>query len=107
MAYGVMEKQSMPGHMAIPSFRNATSLLPDQALALDFVLGVLRAPLLNQAKDRLIDDAVFRDLVDGYRAVLDSLVSPAVTGREAAASEPPSPDVWAAIEARVTKSANG
>lgn len=95
----------MPNHAPTAPITNAACLSFEQALALDFVLGILRAPLLSQAKHRLLDDDAFRHLVDGYREMLESLASP--TASEECASEMPTSDLWAAIEARIARPTSG
>jgi anti-sigma-K factor RskA len=107
MACGRMKKQKVPRQITRISTYNFQNLSFEQAFALDFVLGILRTPLLEQARDRVTNDGVFRDLVDRYRELLDSFVSSPGAGQEESASEMPTSDVWTAIQARLTSSANG
>lgn len=74
----------------------AADLSPDQALALDFVLGVLVEPLLGEATRRCGEEAAFGQLVQGYRAMIAGLAD----SRMEEAPVAPSPRTWEAIAAR-------
>ncbi len=73
-------------------------LSPDQALALDYVLGILTEPLLSEAVSRYEDEEGFALLVASYRARLDA--EDDAIEIDAPDTILPFPETWAAIAAR-------
>ncbi|WP_421853009.1 hypothetical protein [Novosphingobium sp.] len=91
-----MTNNDLPTPASGASAPIAPDLSPDQALALDFALGILVEPLLGEANRRCRDEAAFSQLVEEYRAMIAGLA-------DSSAEEtpvPPSPKTWAAIAAR-------
>ncbi len=73
-------------------------LSPDQALALDFVLGVLVEPSLSQAIDRNASDQEFQGLVLVYRDLVENDLE-----HDCSHAIDPRPETWEAIKARLAK----
>jgi anti-sigma-K factor RskA len=88
-----MEKQDLPRH--------APDMSVDQALALDFVLGILVDPWLTEATGRYHDDDSFRRMVDGYRHQLELDQQDPACGTDDVSPIAPTPDTWAAIQKRI------
>lgn len=77
------------------------SMTPDDALALDLVLGILRDPDRAEAQDRAANDPAFAALVAAHRARLFPAgdVPDGVTSLEV----PPRDDSWNAIATRLPR----
>lgn len=73
-------------------------LSPDQALALDFALGILIEPLLCEAARRSEAEHAFARLVAGYRAKLEAADD--VPEPDGPALVMPMQETWAAIAQR-------
>ena len=77
----------------------------DEALALDLVLGVLRAPDRSQAERRSLSDPAFAALVAGHRKRLFP-AGERSTG-EPLREQQPRDSTWDAIKARLRSSPKG
>ncbi len=74
----------------------------DDTLALDLVLGILRAPDLALAERRSLTDPAFAALVEAHRTQLLLLNDGSAEGPPA--KEPPRASTWAGIKARLSAS---
>jgi anti-sigma-K factor RskA len=91
-----MSNDDLPTPASAAGAPCAADLSPDQALALDFALGILIDPLLGEATRRCGEEAAFGQLVQGYRAMIAGFADTRIEE----ALVPPSPGAWAAIAAR-------
>lgn len=73
-------------------------LSPDQALALDYVLGILMEPLLSEAAQRCVAEEAFALLVTSFRTRIEAEGD--AMDHEEAATMAPLPETWASIQAR-------
>jgi anti-sigma-K factor RskA len=95
-AYGSMTNTNLPASDAkVPS---EGRLSPDQALALDFVLGLLDEPELNEAVRRYEAEEAFARLVASYRARLGAQDDAMESGDSEMVT--PKPETWTEIAAR-------
>ena len=101
-----MMNNDLPTPVSATDAPPAPELSADQALALDFALGILVDPVLGQAAARWAEEAGFARLVAGYQAMLDSDDEDASFGPDKPVPVPPAPGIWAAIAARIAPDTN-